>query len=415
MTKAATAPRLDREQAPPRAKRALLADGRFLRLWAVGGLANTMRWLELLAAGIYVFDATDSAFLAAAVTALRSMPMLFFGAMAGALAERIDRRLLLISGMLAMTTTAGLLALSALLGTIAVWQIALGAVVNGLYWSSELSVRRTLLGEAAGHERISAAMAFDSATANASRMMGPFLGGLVYELIGLPGAYAVSALFYAAAGLIALQVRPIDERRAAQIRTVFAKIGEGLRFAGTRPLIAGTLAITFIMNFFGFPYSSLVPAIGRDELGLNATLIGLLASGEGTGALIGSTMIAFSRRNLPYARTVLLGSLLLLLSTFLFSLSSGFGFAFAALVLGGIGSAGFGTMQTTLILTETPFELRARIMGVLTMFIGTGPLGMLSMGLLAAWLGPSHAVTLAAGTGFVCAGAVAFRFAEMRR
>src|SRR5260221_13027834 len=93
MTKLATASLAAASADAPHRPKPLLADGRFLRLWAAGGLANTMRWLELLAAGIFVFDTTDSAFLAAAVTALRSVPMLCLGAMAGGLAPRGDPRL----------------------------------------------------------------------------------------------------------------------------------------------------------------------------------------------------------------------------------------------------------------------------------------------------------------------------------
>src|SRR5258708_27428396 len=130
MTKAASATTPAPEPAQPRARLRLLADGRFVRIWLAGGLANTMRWLELLAVGIFVFDATDSAFLAAAVTALRSVPMLCLGAFAGALAERVDRRLLLILGLFGMAAVASLLALSALSGTIAIWQGALGALMN---------------------------------------------------------------------------------------------------------------------------------------------------------------------------------------------------------------------------------------------------------------------------------------------
>ncbi len=246
-------------------------------------------------------------------------------------------------------------------------------------------------------------------------MVGPFIGGLIFELVGLSGAYVASALFYALAGLIALRVKHVEARRAAASQRVLANIREGARFARTKPVIAGTLAITVLMNFFGFPYSSLVPAIGRDELGLSATAIGLLASAEGTGALLGSLLIALSRQSLPYARTFLTGSLLFLLAAFLFSRSPWFLPAFLMLLLGGVGSAGFGTMQATIIYTSTPAELRSRVMGMLTMFIGASPLGMLHVGLLASWFGPSNAVSLATAEGLLCALAAAYCWPELRR
>src|SRR5262249_32760496 len=116
MTKLATVAPAEPSAPAHQRPRPLVADGRFLKLWAAGGFANTMRWLELLAAGIYVYDTTESAFLAAAVTALRSVPMLCLGAVAGALAERVDRRLLLICGLFLMASTATSLAVSSFTG-----------------------------------------------------------------------------------------------------------------------------------------------------------------------------------------------------------------------------------------------------------------------------------------------------------
>ncbi|MBI1774659.1 MAG: MFS transporter [Proteobacteria bacterium] len=403
MSKAAIASTPAERVAAPHAQVPLLKDGRFLRIWIVGGVANTMRWLELLAVGIFVFDATDSAFLAAAVTALRSLPMLCLGAFAGALAERSDRRLLLIAGLFGMAAIAGVLALLAFTGRIAIWHIALGALANGLYWSGEMAVRRTMLGEIAGIERISAAMGLDSATANGTRMVGPIMGGLLFETVGLAGAYLIAATLYALAGLLAVSLTHAETPRPPRDRNVLANVLEGLRYARTKPLIAGTLAITVLMNFFGFPYSSLVPAIGRDELGLSAIAIGLLASAEGTGALLGSIVIAVNREAWPYARTFLIGSMLCLFATFLFSRSPWFSLAFAMLLVGGVGSAGFGAMQATIIFTQTPAELRSRVMGVLTMFIGAGPFGMLHVGLMANWLGASNAVSVATSEGFLLA------------
>jgi MFS family permease len=104
------------------------------------------------------------------MTFLRMAPMFLFGIPAGALADRYDRKRLLLIGLLVLASAAAGLALVAFLGRIALWHIAVGTFLNGMFWASEFPVRRIMLGEIAGPERLSRAMAFESATSNATRM-----------------------------------------------------------------------------------------------------------------------------------------------------------------------------------------------------------------------------------------------------
>jgi len=137
--------------------RGLLATPGFARLWFAGGIGNAMRWLELLVAGIFTYDATHSAFLVAVVTVARSLPMLFLGPIAGVIAEAFNRKRLLLAQLLLMATTSAVLAGLALSGEIRVWHVALGGVAAGIVWASELAVRRRMIGEAVPRERIGVA------------------------------------------------------------------------------------------------------------------------------------------------------------------------------------------------------------------------------------------------------------------
>ena len=104
----------------------LLADRAFRQVWLAGALLGTQRWLELLAIGVYVFDRTGSPFQVALMTMLRILPMALFSAFAGALADRVSRRLLLQISIVAMMVVSGGLGLLALTGAIQLWHIALG-------------------------------------------------------------------------------------------------------------------------------------------------------------------------------------------------------------------------------------------------------------------------------------------------
>lgn len=171
----------------------LLAERDFRRLWGAGACGNTVRWLEILAVGVFVFESTGSAFLVALMTMLRALPILLFGTVMGTLAARLDRKRL-FAGSLAVAAliSAGLAGL-AWSGEITLWQIGVGTFLHGVVWSTEHTVRRPMLGEIAGIERLGSAMGLDSATSNATRVVGPLAGGLLFEAIGLDGAYLLSA------------------------------------------------------------------------------------------------------------------------------------------------------------------------------------------------------------------------------
>jgi MFS family permease len=149
----------------------------YLRLWFAGGVGNAMRWLELLVAGIYTYDATHSTFLVALVTVARSLPMLLTGAIAGVIGEALNRKRILIAQLVVMTTTSAVLCALALFGEIRIWHIIVAGAVNGLVWASELAVRRRMIGDVVPPDRVTAAVAFDSMTNSIARVVGPLAGG----------------------------------------------------------------------------------------------------------------------------------------------------------------------------------------------------------------------------------------------
>jgi MFS family permease len=171
------------------AYRSLMHDGRFVRLWLAGALAGTMRWLELLVIGVFTFQLTGSPSAVALMTFARLGPMLVLGLPAGAVADRYDRKWVYTGGLVVLTLVASGLFLLALSGRLALWHVALGAAVNGTFWAGEFPIRRTMMGEMVGRERVAPAMALDSLTSNATRAIGPVVGGALYQLIGLEGAF----------------------------------------------------------------------------------------------------------------------------------------------------------------------------------------------------------------------------------
>jgi MFS family permease len=383
-----------RAQAPLR--RLLLSDCRdFWRLWTVGLVVFVIRWLETVAVGVFVYRHTGSAFLVAMMTMLRLLPMGLFGMLLGAWAERIERRSALIGVVVMMGATSATLAVLAHAGALQVWHLGLASFVNGIGWATDNPVRRVMIGEVVGPTRMSVAMSVDIGANNASRMVGPTLGGLLFAGVGLDGTFAVSVVLYGFALLAALRVRYRNAAPSGSPR-VITRMLEGLRLVRSDPKLIGTLVITVIYNVFGWPFTSMIPVIGQDRLGLGPTGIGALASLDGIGAFCGAILLAVWLKPAWYARTYLTGVTLYLVMLTVFALVPNAAVASLALLMTGFAGAAFSIMQATLVYLSVPPEMRSRILGVLSMCIGIGPVGFLALGLLADAVG-APAATAASG------------------
>ena len=365
----------------------------FWRLWLVGLVISTVRWLETVAVGVAVYQRTESAFAVAMMTMLRLLPMGLFGAFLGAISERVDRRMTLTGVLILMGATSAALGLLALAGALEVWHFAAAAFINGCGWATDNPVRRFMMGEAVGRAHMGTAMSLDVGASNASRMVGPAIGGLLLSTGGIEGVFALSVLMYAAAIAAALRIRtriPPSPGTGA----VLARIAEGLRIVRADPRLTGTLAVTIIYNVFAWPFTSMIPVIGRDRLDLGAQGVGILASLDGIGAFFGALLLAVWLTPRWYARAYVGGVTLYMVMLVVFATTTSPLLAGAALLLTGLGGAGFATMQATLVWLASPPEMRSRILGVLSVCIGTGPIGFLWLGWLADRIGAHHATAV---------------------
>jgi MFS family permease len=393
----------------------LLRDAGFLRVWAVGLIGNTMRWLELLAIGIFVFEVTGSALLVAVMTIARQLPLALFGTFIGPVAERTNRKYLLVAGFALMTLSTGCMGLLAYLGVIEIWHIIVCVFINGSCWALDYPVRRTLIGEFAGVERLGAGISLDSATNNITRMVGPFAGGVIYGLVGLKGAFLVSGIAHFACVLIGLTLVLEHSKTKAAVLPYFEMLKQGLNIVrGSRELI-GIYLVTIILNVFGFPYASMVPVLGRARYEVEPALIGLLSAAEGAGAFAGALVIAFVARPAWFKRLYLYGAITFVFLIFCLSFAAHYWAAISILVFAGLGMAGFGAMQSTLVLLLAPPEARSRLMGLLSVCIGCAPIGLFNLGLLADWFGAPTALTVVSSLGLVLLAATVIFIPQIRR
>jgi MFS family permease len=380
----------------------------FWRLWFVGVVLFVVRWLEMLAMAVFVYQRTGSPFLVAMLTMLRLLPMALFGAVMGALADRIERRtsLLIILGCLGITSSS--LALLAHWNVLAVWHLALATFISGTTWAADNPVRRMMIGEVVGPDRVGLGMSIDIGTNNASRMLGPVLGGTLLALVGIAGAFTLSVVLYLFAGATALAIAYRNGPKSGAGTALWARIRDGLAIVRGNPRLVGTLTITIIFNIFGWPFTSMIPVIGQDNLSLGPSGIGVLASMDGLGSFAGALLIALLARPVHYPVIYVGGSMFYLALLPVFALMSHPLVAGSVLLLTGLAAAGFSVMQSTLIYLLAPGDMRSRVFGVLAVCIGTGPIGFVHLGLLADWIG-AQAATATIGIEGLLVMAASFR------
>lgn len=383
---------------PRRSRWGVLELPDFRRLWMVGLVAFGVRWLEILVVGVFVYQRTGSAFAVALMTMLRSLPMALFGALIGALADRVERKKALIGVVLLMLCTSLCLAVLAYTGQLEVWHLAVASFCNGIAWAADNPVRRVMIGDVVGSERMGAAMSIDVGANNASRMLGPTIGGLLLAGIGISGAFTVSVLCYLIGLIAVLRLRHGNAQAPPSRGGVIERILEGLMLVRSDPRLMATLAITVIYNVFGWPFTSMIPVIGQDNLHLGAGGIGVLASMDGVGAFCGAVLLGIYARPAHYARIYLGSVACYLVLLIVFAVVPNLALAGTALLLTGLFNAGFSVMQATLIYLAAPPEMRSRLYGVLSVCIGVSPLGFLWIGLLADAIGASAATAI---TGFM--------------
>lgn len=372
----------------------------FWRLWSVGLVVFLVRWLETVAVAVFVYERTDSAFQVAMMTMLRLLPMGLLGVFLGAWAERLDRRWTLLGVVTLMGSISLVLGTLAQTGRLEVWHLAVASFINGLGWATDNPVRRVMIGDSVGPTRMGSAMSLDVGASNASRMFGPTLAGFMLAYAGIAGAFWVSVALYAGALYAAWSVR-YRNTEGRGTGPILARITEGLRLVRGDRRLVGTLLVTVIFNVFGWPFTSMIPVIGRDQLGLGPEGVGVLASMDGVGAFLGAALLAVLVRPAWYGRVYCWGTLIYMTLLTLFALAPEPVLAGGTLIGTGLAQAGFATMQTTLVYLAAPPEMRSRILGVLSVCIGTAPIGFLWLGLLAEAVGADRATAITGVVGLV--------------
>jgi MFS family permease len=361
-------------------------------LWAASLLWNQARWMDQVVLGWVVLELTNSAWDVALIGVVRSLPVMLLGVLGGAVADRLDRRRLLIvtQGLGALVS----LALGALLATgqFVYWHGLVGAVLLGVQWAVDWPTRRALIPDLVGRELTMNAVVLESISMNLTRVVGPLMAGWLLAYLDAATAYMVMAALYGLE-IVLLALMPLRAPgRPPAGGSVLRSVREGFTEIRRSQPIVGVLLITVFMNALAFPYTFILPVFARDVLAVDPIGLGILGAASGIGSLSGALVLA-TRGRIARAGTLFwVGSLVMSAGVALFAVAGRFELAVGLLLLAGLGSSTFSAFQSTIILAAASDRLRGRAMGFLTLAIGTAPIGLIEIGALTATYGAPAAV-----------------------
>jgi len=327
---------------------------------------------------------------------------MIFGFGIGVIAERINRKTLLIVGLAVQAAVSAVLAALIMTAAIEYWHLAVGSFFIGAVMASEFPVRRTMIGEVVLRNSVGRAMSLEQTTNSLFRIIGPFIGGVFLATMGAQGAFLLGVVLYLVGLIIVLSLKYPRPEMSTTPAGPTNQIIEGIQYIRKSQVIIGTLGVTLVVNVFGFSYMSQQPVVAKQVLQVSDILIGLLQSVEGAGAFIGAALIVIFAKPHHYTRIYMWGSLLYLITIVLFSQSEIYWVTLIILFIAGIGMSGFVTMQSAIVIYAASPQMRGRVLGSVAVFIGVGPFGQLGIGMLSSILNPATAILITAGFGIIC-------------
>jgi MFS family permease len=364
-----------------------LADEQFRWLWLSTFAWNFARWMEMTVTGWVALELTGSPWLVALIGVTRNAFLPVAGPITGALSDRFDRVRLMKTAQWGNVVVIGAVAIALLAGRGAYWQLVLASLWLGASWGIDWPSRRALLADMVGPPRVLQAVVLDNVTQNISRIIGPLLGGVLLATWGSAGGFAALAVSFLFASLILQPVRPAAVRLGLARQSVWRQITSGLRYVRQDGAVWAVLVITVVMNCLFFPYQQLLSVFAERVLAVGPVGLGAMGAANGIGASLGLILLPPLRRPQWQGLAFAGGSCLACVMLFAFARSTWFEGSLVLLVLIGLGTAAFGTMQSTIILSRTSVEMRGRAMGLLAFAIGTAPLGAFEQSVLVERLG----------------------------
>ncbi len=388
---------------------AALRNPNYRRYFIGQGISLIGTWLQAAAVKWIVFDRTHSESVLGRVDAASLLPGLFVGLVAGALADRVSSRKMVIAMNAAMMVLAFGLAALVGFGVAEIWQMALILALTRVCVTFEMPSRQVFLYSVVGRADLSNAVALNSGLFNASRVIGPALAGICLAWLGGPACFALNGLSYLAAIAAVGSIRGVKSGRGKARHDEPAKLLGGLFHLRSDSRLATLFTLMAFFGVVAMGYDAMIPAYARKVLSTGVAGYSVLLSSSGVGATLGALTVAtlafrIRKEHLVQAGLALFALGLAAAATIPARVESvlpawvAFAVASGALLIAGFGAVMFYSATQALIQTTVPDGLRGRIMGIwMIIYSASVPLGSLWTGLAAQRWGITPVLTLSSG------------------
>ena len=375
------------------------------RLFASGQLlTNTGTWMQRVAQDWLVLELSGSGVALGMVTALQFLPTVLFGLWGGVLADRYDKRRLLIMARVAMGSQALLLGLLAVTGQAQLWQVYALAAMLGLTTAVEMPARQSFVVEMVGPDDLPNAVGLNSAVFNSARVVGPAVAGLMINLFGTGWVFLLTAATSGAVILSLLRMDLADLHRSPAAGRGKGQLRAGLRYVRYRADLVVPMVLVFTVGTFGLNFQITLALVARQVFHRGAGSYGLLSSFLAIGSLVGA-LLATVRTRRPPVRFLLLATFGFGVLEALTGLMPTYWSLAAMLVLAGAAALSFTTACNSAVQMGTAPAMRGRVMALyLLCFLGGTPVGAPAIGWIAAHYGARTSMIVG---GLICALAAA--------
>lgn len=341
--------------------------------------------MTLVALNWAVLEFTGSALYLGLINACRMVPALLLSVPAGVLADRSDRRKLLIllqAGIMPSTFCVGYL----LAAESPFWLLAIVVTLRSVLMAVVVPVRNSLIPNLVPESQVASAVAVDSAVRNISRIVGPAIAGTLLAVMEVAGVFWISGCSIVAVLLSLFVVRP-ESNRDAVSNGMKADIQEAAVYVKNDPSVQSLLILAAVPMVFAFPYTAMMPLFAEDLLQLGPEGLGILLSVAAAGALVGSAWLSLGGETEGAGRWLVCSIIGFGLFLLLFMVAETLVTAAVMIFLVGLASSTYRTMSRVTLQTRVPDRLRGRILSIALMDRGLMPLGAILIGAVAEWAG----------------------------
>ncbi len=354
------------------------------RLFLVGQLTSLSgTWMQRVAQGWLVYQLTDSAFALGLVGFATRVPVLFLSLFAGVLADRVDKRRILVASQTVAMFQAFVLAALTLSGKVQYWHIVLLGTLLGATQSFDAPTRHSFFKDMVGGEDLMSAIALNSSAFNSARLIGPALAGILIYAVGIGGCFLINAISFMAVILAYLSMR-LPNRRTDSKRSPWEDLIEGLAYVRRHPIVQTALSLIALASLFTFSYATLLPVFADRILGGQAGVYAGMMTAIGAGALISALILAFFGNISRKGLLTTFGVFAFPLSLLALSFSRTPTIAYIICFLTGLAMITLTATMNTLVQSAIEDRYRGRVMSIYVLvFLGPLPFGNLIAGKLA--------------------------------